>query len=426
MKIKQIVAVLTILSAALFNSTSRADSITAIASGTWGDTNIWDSGTVPGTNDDVDNPFGFTVTVDTNATVQFIADYGTVIMATNSTLSLLTDGAIHSETTLDATNIGSTVIYLANPFFARQCDYYNLMFIQTNYVNPLPPFGSPWQFFNNFSSAQGPTPMTIAGDMTLIGAVEVQQGTDSPGVSSDISIGGDLIIGTGCAWDTSGANLTVAGNTYIYGSFQDLNGALGSNYFGGNVIVAGPSTSVKTWSGGVYTNGWWVSDVTAWGVGGGLTNNGSVFGLGYGSISFNGTGAITGSNTLTIPTITINGTYAVGTSITLITNTPTLNGTLVFDIANPKLITLLTNAGTALYYNGNLNVINSGLEPASGATYNLFNSTNGYAGSFATTNFPSLPAGLSWVDNTLTSGSLPSTVSSLVPQPSRFPEAAGF
>ncbi len=210
-----------------------------------------------------------------------------------------------------------------------------------------------------------------------------------------------MIIGTGCAWDSSGDNLTVGGNAYISGLLQDLNGALGSNYIGGNVVVAGPSTSVKSWSGGTYTNGWSVSDVTTWGVGKGLTNNGSVFGLGYGSISFNGTGAITGTNTLKIPTISINGSYAISTPITLITNTPTLNGTLVFDLANPKQITLLTNAGTALYYNGNLTVINSGAAPASGATYKFFNSTNGYDGAFASTSYPSLPVGLSWDDSML-------------------------
>jgi hypothetical protein len=401
MKIKQIVAVLTILSGALFTSASYADSITAISSGNWGDTNIWDSGTVPGTNDDADIPFGFTVTVDTNATVQFISDYGTVTMATNSTLSLLTDGAVHSETTLDATNTGNTVIYLANPFFARQCDYYNLVFANTNWVNTAAPFVV-WQDFNNFSSSQGPTPMTIAGDMTLMGAVKVQQGSGG----APITIGGNLIIGSGCAWDCSGDILMVASNAYVYGLLKDENSNLGTNYIGGNVSVIGPSTHIPSFTGGSYTNGWWVSDVTTWGVGGSLTNNGSVFGSGYGSICFDGTGAITGTNVLTIPTITINGTYAIGTSITLITNTPTLNGTLVFDIADPKQLTLLTNAGTALYYNGNLNVINSGPAPASGAIYNLFNSTNGYAGSFASTNYPDLPAGLYWVDNTLTSGSI--------------------
>jgi hypothetical protein len=408
MKIKQIFAVLTALAGALFISISHATDITATNSGNWSDVTIWDSGTVPEATDDIDVPFGIEVTVDTNASIGWIImDYGTVTMGANSSLSVFSDLSIAPTITLNATATGNTVAYLGNPFFAYQTNYYNLVLANTNYVDPLPPF-SPWQFFNNFSSAAGPTPMTIAGNMTLMGAVEVQQGTDGPGVSSDISIDGNLIIGPGCAWDSSGANLTVVSNTFVYGLLEDLNGSLGSNYFGGNVIVAGPGTSIPLYPGFSYTNGWYVSDVTTWGIGGNLTNNGATFGLGFGSISFDGTtGIITGTNTLTIPTITINGAYAIGTSITLITNTPTLNGTLVFDIANPKQITLLTNAGTALYYNGNLNVINSGSPPSSGTTYTLFNSTNGYAGAFASTSYPSLPAGLTWDDSMLlTNGSI--------------------
>jgi hypothetical protein len=198
----------------------------------------------------------------------------------------------------------------------------------------------------------------------------------------------------------------VVSNAYIYGLLSDYNGALGSNYIGGNVTIAGVGPSGWNAGAGNGTNGWQVSDVVTWGVGGSLTNNGAVFGTGFGSISFDGTGIITGTNALTIPTMTVNGTYTIGTTITLITNTPGLNGTLIFDIANPQQIILLTNAGTALYYSGNLKVINSGAAPGTGAHYQLFNCNNGYGGGFTTTSFPSLPAGLSWVDNTLTTGSI--------------------
>ena len=98
--------------------------------------------------------------------------------------------------------------------------------------------------------------------------------------------------------------------------------------------------------------------------------------------------------------------YEVGTTIILTTNTPGFNGTLVFDLANTNQIVLQEGAGTAQNNSGNLNVINSGATPTSGAVYTLFNSPNGYGGAFASTHFPSLPAGLSWIDNTLTSGSL--------------------
>jgi hypothetical protein len=400
MKTKQIFAVLTILSIVLFASMSRAADIIATNSGNWSDVTIWDSGTVPGATDDVDVPFGINVTVDTNVTIQFIYDSGTVTMAANSSLNLTEDAAIDTHTTLVTTAPGNTVIYSANPFGAKQCNYYNLVLVQTNYVNPLAPYGSPWADFNNFSSAAGPTPMTIAGNMTLMGAVKVQQGNGG----APITINGNLIIGSGCAWDCSGDVLTVGGNVYVYGLLEDLNGALGTNHIDGNVIVAGPSTSVKTWSGGVYTNGWYVSDVTTWGIDGSLTNNGSIFGAGYGSISFDGTGIITGSNSLTIPTITVNGTYTIGTTITLTTNTPTLHGTLVFDLAKTNQIVL--KAGTNwLFYSGILNVINSGPAPVLGNSYKYFSATN-YGGAFASTSFPSLSPGLIWVDNLLSSGSI--------------------
>jgi hypothetical protein len=241
-----------------------------------------------------------------------------------------------------------------------------------------------------------------------MGAVKVQQGSGG----APITVNGNLTIGTGCAWDCSGDNLTVASNIFIYGLLEDLNGALGSNHIGGNVIVSGPSTSVLGYTGGSYTNGWYVSDVTAWSIGGSLTNSGSIFGNGFGSISFDGTGIITGSNALTIPTISVNGTYSIGDTITLTTNTPTLNGTLVFDLARTNQIVLryapsLSSTNTTLtnYYGGNLIIINSGVVPVSGNSYKFFSASN-YAGAFASTSFPSLPAGLSWIDNLVTSGSI--------------------
>jgi len=403
MKTKQIIAVLTVLFTLLFASMSRAASMTATNSGNWGTTNIWDSGTVPGANDVVFIAAGVNVTVNTNASAQSISDDttgGKVTMGPNSALTIFGNDATHQLTTLDTTAAGNTVIYAGNPFFAKQCNYYNLVFSNTNYADPFPPY-SPYQNFNNFSSSQGPTPMTIARDMTLLGHTKAQQGSGG----APITINGNLIIGPGCAWDSSGDILTVVSNLYVYGLLEDLNGALGTNYCGGNVIVAGPSTSGLAYPGGPYTNGWYVSDVVAWGIGGNLTNNGSIFGSGYGSISFDGTGIIAGSNALTIPTITVNGAYTIGTTITLITNTPTLNGTLVFDLARTNQIVLQTNAGTALYYDGALNVINSGPPPASGNSFQLFNAPS-YGGAFIAESFPPLPGGLSWVDDLAGSGSI--------------------
>ena len=415
MKTKQILAVLTILSVSLFARISHADDFNAVQSGNWSDPNTWvdnttvTNGIVPGINDSADVPSGINVTVDTNVSIGFIYDSGTVTMGTNSTLNVFTDSSISPTTALITTAPGNTVVYSCNPYDAKLCNYYNLVFATTNYVDPYPPY-YPWENFNNFS-IYGPTPMTIAGDMTLIGTVKVQQGTDGPGVSSDIFIGGNLIIGAGCAWDSSGANLTVVSNVYVYGLLEDLNGALGSNYIGGNVIVAGPTTSVKDYPGGDYTNGWYVSDVTTWGIGGSLTNNGSIFGWGYGSISFDGTGIIAGSNAFTIPTMVINGTYEIGNTITLTTNYPTINGTVVFDLANTNQIVL--NAGTNWFWyttNGTLQVINSGAAPGSGKSYTLFVTNGvaggGYGGGFSNISLPSLTPGFFWVNELLTNGSI--------------------
>jgi hypothetical protein len=419
MNTKPFLALLTVFSLSLFPSFGQ-DYYTALKSGNWSDPNTWTntSGTnvVPGAADYVDMS-GFTVTVDTNASIAVIYDgegAGTVIMGTNSSLNIFNDETIVSPVTLVATNYGNTVIYSCNPFNAVQVNYFNLILANTNWtgITNIPPAVN-YENFNNWSRS-GPIPMNISGNMTLMGAVRVQQGTDGPGVSSDITIGGNLIIGSGCSWDSSGANLTVASNVYVYGCLDDLNGALGATTIGGNILISGSTNSIITsygTYGSIYTNGWHVSDVTTWYVGGSITNNGAIYGNGYGSISFNGMGVISGSNALTIPTMTVNGTYAIADSITMITNPPTLNGTLIFDLARTNMITLRyapttwgTNTTITNYYSGNLVIVNSGAAPASGNSYKFFSASN-YAGTFTTTTYPPLAPGLSWQDNSLLNGS---------------------
>lgn len=393
MKTRQLLSILTILSSLSFASISYAADIVASGSGNWSSTVTnapWPDGIVPSTNDTVEIEWPYVVTVDTNTACSAIYSSftpgGTVTLAPGVTLEVFDpSGGIGTQSLglLDATATGCTVNYHCNPFWAKRTDYYNLIFSC--------PAATRTDFYNGAIPGYPAAPMHIAGDMTISGTnIKVQQG-------ADISIGGSLkILGATNTWDCSVANLTVRSNTFLLGTndlLLDLDGAGGSNYFGGNMTI---SSSALAWN---------LTDVTTWGVGGSLTNEGLIAGKGYGSISFEGTGYITGTP-LKIPTLTINGTYTIGTTITLITNTPTLNGTLVFDIANPKQIVLLTNAGTALYYSGNLNVINSGAPPASGAHYQFFNCTNGFGGGFTSTSFPSLPDGLSWIDNTLTAGSI--------------------
>ena len=373
----------------------RAADITATGSGNWSSTvpdAPWPGGVVPGTNDDADIEAPFNVTVDSTASVQYIYGSGTVTMSPGSTLNIVGDPAgaqgTYQLATLDTSATGNTVVYSGNPFWAKHQNYYHLMFSNTVSTNQL-------DFYNGTVNMQDPAfAMTVAGNMTVIGKIKVQQG-------DDFTINGNLVLGTNSTWDCSSYAFTVHGDTTIGGLFLDLNGALGTNYFGGSVTVL--STAI----------GWNISDVTHWGIGGNLTNNGTIVGKGYGSISFEGNGIITGTKSIKIPTINMDGTYAIGTTITLTTNTPTLNGTLVFDLARTNRIILASNIGT-LYYSGALNVINSGPAPSAGNSYQLFQAVS-YGGAFGSESFPPLGGGLSWVDDLAGSGSI--SVSSGSSQP---------
>ena len=374
---------------------SPADDITASGSGEWGSTvpdAPWPNGIVPGTNDSVDVEAPFVVTITTNATAGYVYGSGTITLAPDATLTLRGDefGAqgAQSLSTLNATAPGSTVIYEGNAFWAKRTDYFHLIFrnLSTNQ----------YDFFNGAIPGSGPVPMNIAGDLSVLGRIKVQQG-------ADIFVGGDLIMGTNSSWDVSSFNLTVTSNTTMRGLLLDLDGASGSNYFGGNMLIGSDSI------------GWNISDVIQWGVGGSLTNDNLIVGRGYGSITFAGSGVITGKP-IRIPTMTVSGSYLIGTTITLTTNTPTLTGNLIFDLANTNQLILQsypTNPLT-LYYDGNLNVINTGAVPTPGTTYKFFSATN-YDGAFDLQTFPPLPVGLAWEDNLLTSGSI--TVSGSVATP---------
>jgi hypothetical protein len=389
MKIQHSYEVLIALAVLLSASIGHAADITAAGSGNWSSTTVnapWPGGIVPKTNDSVHVEAPFNITVDSTATIAYIHGGGTVTMATGATLNILGDSAGSQGTQslglLDTTAVGNTVKYLGNAFWCKHQNYYNLV-LSGNGTLYNGDIGVPGD--NAFA-------MIIAGNMTVSGTVTVQQG-------DDFTINGNLSIGSGCSWDGSSFAMTVVSNTTISGVLLDLNGASGADQFG-NVTIN--------------TGGMWnLTDVTRWVVNGSLTNRGTLKGIGFGSISFDGTGIITG-NAVTIPTLTINGTYTVGTTITLTTNSPTLNGTLVFDIANPKKIILPAAAGVSLLYGGILNVINSGLPPVSGTNYQLFDAPS-YVGSFASVTFPDLPAGLSWLDDTLLNGSISVTGTIILP-----------
>jgi len=73
----------------------------------------------------------------------------------------------------------------------------NLVFVNTNYVDSSPPYnhGKLQQFFH----LRQPYDDSRGHDIDW--NRQSATSTDGPGVSSDIFIGGNLIIGAGCAWD---------------------------------------------------------------------------------------------------------------------------------------------------------------------------------------------------------------------------------
>jgi len=396
MKTNKVLATITLCSALLWPLAGRALDITAISSGNWGDPTIWNSGTVPGTNDDADIPAGIDVTVTTNASVQYIYDSGTVTMAANATLNVVGDSAGAEGTQnlglLDASATGNTVIYSGNAFWAKHQNYYNVV------------YNGGGHFYNgNIGlNGDGPVAMTVAGNMTVAGHVTLVQLGDDLTVNGDINLGGPGV--SNLVVDCSSFNYTVHGNTIIGNGteFTDLDGAGGNDNF--NNLTVNPGGTL------------YILDSTNWYVLGNLTNNGgSIYGIAFAQINFDGTGNITGTP-FTLPTFNMTGTYTIDTSINCFTNTPGLNGTLVFDLANPQQLSVAANAATGptFYYSGNLDVINSGSTPSSGANFQFFNAQS-YAGTFNSTVLPNLPADLSWINNLETTGSITVTGTLLVP-----------
>jgi hypothetical protein len=379
MKTKHLLTALTLLSALLVTSAGRAADITATGSGNWSSTNAdapWPGGIVPGTNDDVDVELPNDVTVDSTQSIQFIYGGGTITMAPGSTLNVVGDmdggEGTQSLAVLDTSAPNNTVVYSGNNYWAKHQNYDNLTLLGYGAV------------YNSDS------PMTITGNLVL-------GGTSGAGVQQALpfTIDGDLIIGTNCYFDCSVTNVTVLGNTIVSGTLEDGDGDTTNLDDDFNNITITPGGH------------WRLTDVVEWLVAGNLTNNGTInYNKGPatgGVITFVGTGVITG-NPFSVWNLFLDGTNTIGTTITA-TNFIGLGGTVVFDLANPQKLIVAPISTNALTYGGALNVINTGAAPVTGTTYQLFSATN-YGGSFSSKTFPALPAGLSWVDNLATTGSI--------------------
>ena len=392
MKTKHLLTALTFLSMLSFAVTGRAVDVTAAGSGNWSSTNldapwpIFGTNTIvvaPSTNDDVDVELPNDVTVDSTQTIQYIYGGGTITMSPGSTLNVVGD-AIGAEGTQSLSNFdtsapGNSVIYSGNAFWAKHQSYYNLT------------FNGSGTFYNGNIGVDGDDdngPLTIAGNLILSGTANIQQ-------ADSITINGNLLIDTNSGYDSSVAPVTVMGNTTVSGTLMDGSGDTTNldDVFNNMTITS--------------TGKWRLSDVIEWVIGGSLTNNGAISYVkgpgGGGAITFTGTGVITG-NPFTLWNLFLDGTNTIGTTITA-TNFIGLGGTVVFDLANPQKLVLSPSSTNALTYGGNLQVINTGAAPVTGTTYQLFSAVT-YGGTFASESLPTLPAGLSWVDNLATTGSI--------------------
>src|SRR4051794_20360930 len=195
MKMKVSFTIATLLCSLLLAASSRAADITVTGSGNWSSTlpdAPWPGGIAPGTNDRVDVEPPFAVTVDTNTTIGYIYGDGTVTMAAGVTLTVWGDAkgafGLQSLAVLNETATSNTVVYTGNAFHAKRTDYYNL--VMNN------PRTNKYDFYNGAVPGSGPVAMHIAGDLTVNGFVKVQQG-------ADITVDGNLIIGTNSTWDCS-------------------------------------------------------------------------------------------------------------------------------------------------------------------------------------------------------------------------------
>lgn len=364
----------------LIASACAAADITATGSGYWTSTTAdapWPGGVVPATNDDVDVESPNIITNDSTAAIDFIYGGGSVVMTTNSTLTIVGSNAgqgTQNLGTFDTSASGNTVIYKGNAFWCKHQNYYNLSLVGggTLYTGNI---GVP---------GDGQVPMTIAGDMILGGTASMQQ-------ADNVTVNGNLTIGTNSTWDSSVGAVTVLGNTVVNGTLTDYAGGPNLDDVFNNITI-GPS---GTWN---------LQDVIEWVVTGNLTNNGIITQhsgpTGGAQITFTNIGVITG-NPFTVANLIVTGTNTISTTITA-TNFVGFGGGMAFDLASSAHQIISTQP---IAYAGTLNVINSGAAPTPGTSYQLFSAPS-YSGSFATVNLPTLPSGLSWTDNLSTSGTI--------------------
>jgi len=143
---------------------------------------------------------------------------------------------------------------------------------------------------NNFSTVA----ITSSNNVTLVDANDITLGDSTPSgaltvTATNINIGGDVTIASGKAF-------TVNGNLNVNTSNKTLNASAGSIDLNGNLALS---------------NGTLVAPAGNFNISGNWANNGGAFNSNSGTVIFDGTTTISGSNATTFNNITISNPYTL-------------------------------------------------------------------------------------------------------------------
>ncbi len=164
---------------------------------------------------------------------------------------------------------------------------------------------------------------TISGNLTLSGSV-------TTATVGDLTISGNLDVGSGTTFTVADFNITVTGTTSVSGTLTHSS-ATGTKTYTGNVTIN---------NGGTWNDN---ADAIAISFGGNLQNDG-IFNAGTGLHTFTGaTKTFSGNNPISIPNLTINGTT-------------TNNGTLTVSTALAGSSTLTNGTNATLNIGGTLGI----------------------------------------------------------------------
>lgn len=247
--------------------------------------------------------------------------------------------------------------------------------------------------------------LRLGGNNTFAGNVTINGGTLRYGHASGLSSSAVVTVNNGGILDMNGITDSVAALASTAGQTTGvitqgsagltLGAASGTNTFSGTVIGSG--AFIKNGASMQILNG-------NNSLGAAIVNTGSLLLNGNNTtlgVTVNSGGALGGTGTITgAVTVNSGGTVSPGASIGTLTlnSAPIMNGNTFMEIdrnGGSSLADKIVLTSGTLTYGGSLVVSNAGAVLTGGEVFTLFNAP-AYAGSFVSSNLPSLTAGLNW------------------------------